>query len=308
MSSVAAPFTASVPFDFSAVDSADSAVPAVVPAPANPNPSRGRAGGRHLATDEPVSKKIHQQRLSSRAYRERKEKYVKDLEATVAELSQSAKISESLAQRIRHLEAENIMLRNLAAPFMAQPPLVVPAVETSPSDSSSVGTHGGAVGGVPASVASTSVLPDPFLPPPVVGAASFMDTHANIDFTAVLRILEDPTAFEALLNSQLPTLPTDEQIINPHFIGVRDALMAVPSLANELGLVAELVALYVAFTDYNTEVKNPHICRVTFASIQSLQGKIIEKCQNNLQDSRRVMRIFHEVKSRYAIIDDYSIL
>ncbi|KAJ3125707.1 hypothetical protein HK100_010645 [Physocladia obscura] len=262
-------------------------------------------GGRHLATDEPVSKKIQQQRATSRAYRERKERYVKDLEATVADLSRETQAGESLKLRIKHLEAENILLRQLAAPFDLDQTAVNILNLSVPKTNETLTLASQTLpelleSGQPSSNTNLFVGSD-FIPTPHYD--TFAETHAQWDLESVLRI--DPS-LSSLLQSKLVTPPTDEDLISPHFEGTRRALYAIPSLANETQLVDELINLLIKFTRINTDISNPQICRVTFATIKSKQGKILEKCAKCNKDMSAVVVILTAVTEKYGIVDDYT--
>ncbi|KAI8805249.1 hypothetical protein BJ742DRAFT_417770 [Cladochytrium replicatum] len=117
-------------------------------------PSGKKKPGRKPATTEPTSKRTAQNRAAQRAFRDRKERYVKDLEARVKELeaantaalsgppddpgqapSTVSLIVENLALRskVKQLQSENFSLRNTtAAPVI---PAVAPIRGSSTSSS-----------------------------------------------------------------------------------------------------------------------------------------------------------------------------
>ncbi|KAJ3330042.1 hypothetical protein HDU76_006538 [Blyttiomyces sp. JEL0837] len=86
-----------------------------------------RKPGRKLATNEPTNKRTAQNRAAQRAFRERKEQYVRDLEMKVEALEQDKKNSSrsselamennTLKQRISELETENSILRDMTFSF-----------------------------------------------------------------------------------------------------------------------------------------------------------------------------------------------
>ncbi|KAI8837182.1 hypothetical protein BJ741DRAFT_167005 [Chytriomyces cf. hyalinus JEL632] len=100
--------------------------------------------GRKIASEEPADKKVAQQRAASRAFRERKANYIKELEDKVAHLTAllsgnaSTPTSDAgasapqptqdplLAQRVAALEAENTLLRQMTFSFDFKPPVLDP--------------------------------------------------------------------------------------------------------------------------------------------------------------------------------------
>ncbi|KAJ3242990.1 hypothetical protein HDU78_000943 [Chytriomyces hyalinus] len=100
--------------------------------------------GRKIASEEPADKKVAQQRAASRAFRERKANYIKELEEKVAHLTAllsgnaSTPTSDAgasatqptqdplLAQRVAALEAENTLLRQMTFSFDFKPPVLDP--------------------------------------------------------------------------------------------------------------------------------------------------------------------------------------
>ncbi|KAJ3092938.1 aspartate--tRNA ligase dps1 [Quaeritorhiza haematococci] len=82
--------------------------------------------GRKPATTEPANKRTAQNRAAQRAFRERKEKYLRDLENRVKELEQAHKSSGTkalvdenvrLKRKIQELESENAVLREMSFSF-----------------------------------------------------------------------------------------------------------------------------------------------------------------------------------------------
>ncbi|KAI9101144.1 hypothetical protein DFS34DRAFT_457928 [Phlyctochytrium arcticum] len=87
--------------------------------------------GRKPATTEPANKRTAQNRAAQRAFRERKERYVKELETRVQELEEAKGKLEGgeiidenskLRQRVVQLESENKLLRDMSFNFEFAPP------------------------------------------------------------------------------------------------------------------------------------------------------------------------------------------
>ncbi|KAJ3132921.1 hypothetical protein HK100_004862 [Physocladia obscura] len=264
------------------------------------NSSKRSNGRRHIATDEPVSKKIQQQRATLRAYRERKKRYVKDLEETVADLSRETQVGESLKLHVKHLEAENVILRQLAAPFdMDQTTTNILHLSTPKTNQPRTITAQELLESAEPAPTTNLFVRSDFIPS--THYDTFAETHTQWDLESVLRI--DPSRGSL---SKLVTPPTDENLITSNFEETRDALYAIPSLSNESQLVDELIDLLTKFTRINTDISNPHVCRVKFAMIKSRKGKILEKCAKCNKDMGAVVLILTAVTEQYGIIDAYT--
>ncbi|KAJ3021931.1 UNVERIFIED_CONTAM: hypothetical protein HDU68_009400 [Siphonaria sp. JEL0065] len=271
---------------------------------------KGHAGGRKQVEDDPPTKKIAQQREASRKFRERKEQYVKDLEAAVAELSKGSKPTEELRQRVAALEVENALLRQ--ATFSFDPlssVLVNQSLQTPPTN------------------IGTSSLDDlfPNMNPPL-HFDTFKQTHLDINFESLFSEKElevvvkssasvghavpinnslSPTqVIEKLVNVPLPTPPSDDEVIKPHFVGARRALENLPSLRDRHALVEELIDHYVSFINYKTGTE-PMTCRYTFGLIKMTEGKVLEECVKAgvTCDIDTCMFVFEAVKKKYFICD-----
>ncbi|KAI8809005.1 hypothetical protein BJ742DRAFT_246223 [Cladochytrium replicatum] len=127
-------------------------------------PNGKKKPGRKPATTEPTNKRTAQNRAAQRAFRERKERYVKDLEARVKELeaansaalagtpndpaligqapSTVSLIVENLALRtkVKQLQSENFSLRNSTPAPVAAPPASAAAASVRASSTSSSAT------------------------------------------------------------------------------------------------------------------------------------------------------------------------
>ncbi|KAI9346229.1 hypothetical protein BDR26DRAFT_125594 [Obelidium mucronatum] len=206
------------------------------------------------------------QNKASRKYRERKEQYVKDLELAVAELSkQGSKPTEELRNRITALEAENSMLRQVTFSF---DPLQATVDLIPATHQQQVSTAAG--GQLP--IATEDLFASSDFTVPHFHFDTFKQTQVDINFESLFSETElsdiltsstnspnnnnqalesapppvwTPTqVIEKLVNTPLPTPPSDDQVIEPHFSGARRALEKLPSLQSALNLVDELIKLY----------------------------------------------------------------
>ncbi|CAE6406820.1 unnamed protein product [Rhizoctonia solani] len=94
--------------------------------PAKKAPARRKSGGNTGLTEENrLAKRKEQNRAAQRAFRDRKEKHVKDLEDKIQELEQKFNTSESentnLKDLLRRLQSENMMLKQSAFTFEFAP-------------------------------------------------------------------------------------------------------------------------------------------------------------------------------------------
>ncbi|KAJ3286228.1 hypothetical protein HK104_009137 [Borealophlyctis nickersoniae] len=124
--------------------------------------------GRKPATTEPTNKRTAQNRAAQRAFRERKERYVKELETRVAELEDAQRKAESgtllaenekLRKKLSQLESENSVLREMSFTFE------YPITGVNPAVASSIPTT------VPTSIPS----------PPASSSAGQTPQQANMD-------------------------------------------------------------------------------------------------------------------------------
>ncbi|KAJ3069722.1 hypothetical protein HDU99_002850, partial [Rhizoclosmatium hyalinum] len=250
---------------------------------------------------------------ASRKFRERKEQYVRDLEAAIAELGKGSQPTEELRQRVAALEAENALLRQVTftfnpltpSPDLLQTtsipqPLVTPTVPPLQSGSAS-----------PFSLDDLFPANDMI---PSLQFETFKDTHNNLNLDDLLAPASSTnTAFNSsltpsqvlaqLVNTPLLIPPTAKDVIAPHFIGVSKILKETPSLAAEHPLVDELIEHYMAWTDSATE-RTPTICKYKFGMIKITEGKLLEKCVPAPQDLDKVLYVFHTVKRKYLIEEE----
>ncbi|KAJ3097060.1 hypothetical protein HK100_005437, partial [Physocladia obscura] len=272
--------------------------------------------GRKPANTEPATKRIAQVRSAARAYRERKEKYVADLEATVKQLQGERQgDSSELTRRVQQLEAENSRLRLMAVAFdpshlssqMQQPvpPYQSPVFQHHQNqqhlyqqqqqyDQASSHLTTPPAGPVANNdidfFSSISFRPLP--------SNSFKQTHGEMDYSNIRM-----SDLDALLDIPLPEPPSPEDVIEPHFDKVKEYLKNVPSLVDNANLVDDLCRLYVRFINRNTDECSTvqGVCRFTYGEIQVTQGKIIDICISVPDDLDKVMRLFETVKKEYDI-------
>ncbi|KAJ3345968.1 hypothetical protein HDU83_003535 [Entophlyctis luteolus] len=269
---------------------------------ADSSSSTPKRRGRKAVNAEPATKRIAQVRSAARAYRERKEKYVADLETTVKQLQSASNVSE-MTQRLQHLEAENSVLRQMAFSFaplqnFQQPPSndISPRILASqlygslaqmapPSSSSSDSPD-----------ESAGLLDDNLFSPPLsFPMASFKQTHSNMDYSLVQPELA------SLLDAPLVDPPQAKDLIVQMFASSKEKLKAIPSLILEGELIDELFDCYVTFVSFRTDETTPTTCTATYGKIQVLQGKLIDKCMLCPNDLDSVMRLFVTIKHEFLI-------
>jgi len=134
---------------------------------ASTSASRRKSTGNTNADESRLMKRKEQNRAAQRAFRERKEKHVKDLEDQVSALEDrnQAAVSEneSLREVIGRLQAENMKLRQSSFTF-SMPPTSEPSTSNDPSSS---------VGNKP----SDAPANNPFNPPSSGSTSSTSSTH-----------------------------------------------------------------------------------------------------------------------------------
>ncbi|KAI8615369.1 hypothetical protein BC830DRAFT_303919 [Chytriomyces sp. MP71] len=296
--------------------------------------------GRKPKTDEAPTKRIAQLRANTKAFRERKEKYVKDLEATVAALQSGSVAAEVslLKQRIALLEAENAMLRQMQGTFVDPSVALLPvATLVSPVDINMLSTAGNVTrrGSEPSQSRAKSTpinlidtTPPSSLPPHIIPINSsstatarkslsslesilgihseaaqtpelspqtaslealflppnymlplqfetFADTHKDLDINESLFSDSSFDNFMSMLSTPIAVPPTVHDIIEPHFAGLKKALLKVPSLALHANLVETLVQQYIRYTEFGTQEVNPYNCRVTLARLKAYHGRVL---------------------------------
>ncbi|KAI8614907.1 hypothetical protein BC830DRAFT_1169019 [Chytriomyces sp. MP71] len=238
-----------------------------------------RKPGRKPTTEEPASKRIAQVRANTKAFRERKAKYVKDLEETVAKLSSNANVeTDFLKARVAALEAENSLLKQMQFTFSAP-------VSNIPTSLNSFTFQSATSGYTPNSVASVvSPAPPVFdldsllfpaldVPVPIPQFESFMDSHKDLDLGG----FNLDADFLAILNTPIAHLPASDMdiIIEPHFAGVRKALLAMKPLEMHSSLVDSLCLVYMRFVEFGTRVCNPFTCRISIDRAKCLHARIL---------------------------------
>ncbi|KAJ3293992.1 hypothetical protein HDU79_011665 [Rhizoclosmatium sp. JEL0117] len=200
---------------------------------------QGKKRGRKPANEEPANKKIALQRAAARAFRERKEKYVHDLEETVKSLSGVTEVNQQLRLQLEQLERENAALRqslsfrsqsNLSNSDTSSPsPLITPQhtvlLHDTPTQPVNLPPISNFTFNMGISHQSIPLQYD-----------TFVDLRPNLDI--------NPTVFSpeliALLNAPLPVEPTPSQIIRPHFERLRVGFFSLRCLANDGAIVDEL--------------------------------------------------------------------
>ncbi|EJD04473.1 uncharacterized protein FOMMEDRAFT_140417 [Fomitiporia mediterranea MF3/22] len=134
--------------------------------------SRRKSTGNPTADDSRLLKRKEQNRAAQRAFRERKEKHVKDLEDKVAALEEknaaAIQENESLREVVSHLQSENMRLRQSSFTF---------AVPPSASTASSSQSNGSDVNGNNQSNAHRDSQTNTFNIPPSTTTSSTASTH-----------------------------------------------------------------------------------------------------------------------------------
>ncbi|KAJ3021930.1 UNVERIFIED_CONTAM: hypothetical protein HDU68_009399 [Siphonaria sp. JEL0065] len=241
--------------------------------------------GRKPEASEPATKRIAQVRMNAKAYRERKQKYVADLEATVASLSKGTEEADVLRARVAQLEAENNNLRQMQFGFFD----VSPVQAGLPSDPM----------GELFMSQQNQQLPLQF--------DTFLGTHSDLDLDFLLG--NTPTGLETLLKTPLPVAPSSDDVIQPLFSGIKSKLKVIPSLVvrpESSGKVDALVQWYIRYTDFQTREDNPVQCRITLGKIKRSQDEILGVC-NDTVDRFFVEKMFGTIKKEYSIKTDKPI-
>ncbi|KAJ3026359.1 UNVERIFIED_CONTAM: hypothetical protein HDU68_005765 [Siphonaria sp. JEL0065] len=167
--------------------------------------------GRKAVHAEPT-KRIAQVRSAARAYRECKEKYVADLEATLKQL-QSGGV-DALNQRVSELEAENTLLKQMAFTFAT--PIQQQEPVTPPNADVFSWTNYSADQTLTEALFSGPVFqPLPLSPP---ASESFLSTHKEFDLNHFMDL--DPE-LEALLRALLPNFILFKTNAEPQFCRVK---------------------------------------------------------------------------------------
>ncbi|KAJ3074229.1 hypothetical protein HDU98_011797 [Podochytrium sp. JEL0797] len=270
-------------------------------------PETGKKRGRKAADTEPATKRIAQVRTAARAYRERKEAYVANLEATVRALQTGPQLQlTALSQRVQSLESENSLLKQMAFPFTSTPSLL----PISPPADTEIFAWSNQLAIDPSETLTHALFAN--APSPLVAMESFRQSHMdNKDFLFDLTLDKD---LEALLNAPLPIISAshDAEVVKSYLAKSKRTLLSIPALMNEKDLVDELFLYYTNFILFETDVTTPIFCRVNFAKIQVFQGRVIGKCVENIEDSTnsvcgmgKVMKVFEAIKKEFGIhLDD----
>ncbi|ORY41663.1 hypothetical protein BCR33DRAFT_786894 [Rhizoclosmatium globosum] len=244
--------------------------------------------GRKQTDEEPATKRIAQVRVNARAYRERKQKYLQELEATVESLKAGTAEANALRDRVAQLEAENQQLRQAqfglfdltSAPLVAAPLLGMG--EMSPINVDPL----------------LQLTPDLL---PGMQFDTFTGMHPDWDLEQLLGGNDDLRALLNTCNTPLPVAPSCEQVIQPLFSGVMTKMKAIPSLKDKPELVDELVRWYIRNLEFKTREKNPLQCRISIGRIKKAQTKILDVCSRDTLDTFLAEKMFQNVKKEYDI-------
>ncbi|KAJ3241117.1 hypothetical protein HDU81_001903 [Chytriomyces hyalinus] len=300
------------------------------------HPKEKKRAGRKPATNEAPTKRIAQLRANTKAFRERKEKYVKDLEAAVAAFKEGGADEETklLRKRVSELEQENEKLRsqaqftfglglNLTAATpvntLQQPILSNWALQSSNAASAPLNFHTPLPITSPASSGITSISPQLFSIDSLFLPAehmiplqydTFADTHRDLNLDLLLQgtgqgadnslfPYGDPTGLLAILNQPLPIPPTAMEIIEPHFAGLKKALMRVALLFDKQTLIETLVTQFVRFTEFGTNEVNPYNCRVTLARLKANYKRVLQAAEPDPAQCNHVRETVEAFKNAY---------
>jgi len=259
--------------------------------------------GRKPANTEPATKRIAQVRSAARAYRERKEKYVADLEATVMQLQRSGQCDE-LRQRINQLELENSVLKVTALQIFSTTPTPISTpvsnVLSPQGRSSSTSSVSYRRESDSDQMLSQALFSEIALPP--VMTETFNNIY-DLNFDPSLQL--DPE-LEALLNSPLPKAPMDRAVVEAYLAKAKDTMLAIPSLANDSFLINELFGYYGAYIYNKTDVE-PRFCYISYGKIQVFAGQTINRCIEGAFVTKRIEDIERVVKLIEAITREFSI-
>ncbi|KAI9349671.1 hypothetical protein BDR26DRAFT_852580 [Obelidium mucronatum] len=147
--------------------------------------------------------------------------------------------------------------------------------------------------------------PQQFITPPtLLQFDTFVGTHADLNLENLLEIQN--VNLEQLLNAPLPVPPSSEEVIQPHFSGIKSKLKIIPSLAAHPEVsshVDKLIQWYIRYTDFQTRETNPVQCRITLGKIKRSQNEILEYCSDHV-DRFLVEKMFDRVKREYSIKTD----
>ncbi|KAI8844579.1 hypothetical protein BJ741DRAFT_588815 [Chytriomyces cf. hyalinus JEL632] len=304
-------------------------------------PKEKKRAGRKPATNEAPTKRIAQLRANTKAFRERKEKYVKDLEAAVAAFREGGADEETklLRKRVSELEQENEKLRSqaqftfglgldlaAATPIdtLQQPILSNWALPGSNAPTAPLSFHTPLATTSPASSGIASISPQLFsidslfLPAEhmiTLQYDTFADTHRDLNLDLLLQgtgqgadnslfPYGDPTGLLAILNQPLPIPPTAMEIIEPHFAGLKKALMRVALLFDKQTLIETLVMQFVRFTEFGTNEVNPYNCRVTLARLKANYKRVLLAAEPDPKQCNHVRDTVEAFKNVY--IPDFS--
>ncbi|KAJ3074230.1 hypothetical protein HDU98_011798 [Podochytrium sp. JEL0797] len=269
--------------------------------------------GRKAADTEPATKRIAQVRTAARAYRERKEAHVANLEATVKAFQNGTQPEmNALSQRVKELELENSLLKQMAFALVPAMPISPPAIpfanHITPSATEDLFAWSNQLALDQASTLTDALFSN--VPTPLVRMESFRQSHSGIPV--------DPTLdadLEALLNAPLPTisLAHDTEVVKGYLAKAKNAILSITAVSKEQALVDELFQYYTNFILDGTDVIDPRFCRVNFAKIYVFQGRLLEKCTENVQESAdsmqdigRLMNVFEAIKSEFAVWDSFE--
>ncbi|KAJ3125708.1 hypothetical protein HK100_010646 [Physocladia obscura] len=298
--------------------------------------------GRKPSNTQPANAKIAAQRQAARAYRERKERYVAELEAIarkylhplpdispssmpfVALASNAADQTQEnlqLRQRVQELEQENQALRENQRNLVQRYSIINNALPSPNIFAFGLQTEPGLPRQIPQLPFSTDFLfqqttldnndqQHPFMfqsttIPSTLGFETFLNTHATANEHEFVTErgnldLEFDEELMRLLNSPLAIEPTPQEIINPHFTGIKATLLMIPSLNKMPEWIHEIIELYCEYTLRCTENVVLWKCPDTLESIRNTQSKLLSLCDQ--QDQIKVEKIFDVVKEEYILI------
>ncbi|KAJ3293991.1 hypothetical protein HDU79_011664 [Rhizoclosmatium sp. JEL0117] len=186
--------------------------------------------GRKPVNNEPANKKIAMQRASAKAFRERREKYVENLESTVKHLQQVQRDSEAIRIRLEQLQRENELLKQVSFAYNSSMAI---AFGIAPSE-------------LPNQPQASTAYQIPANTAPQLRYKSYADTH---------QIVVTPTSeLDQLFSTPLPLVPEDHEFIDPHTAFVKRSLKSVVSLVFSESLVNEYCVLLKASETYSNHL------------------------------------------------------
>ncbi|KAJ3059767.1 hypothetical protein HDU98_004195 [Podochytrium sp. JEL0797] len=270
--------------------------------------------GRKPKDSEPASKKIAQQRAAAKAHKERKEKYISDLEQTAETLRRADHQAQQLQLRLEELQRENEMLQRVQFNLLGPQPQPLPAANgypgiaqqidfsvplLAPRPPPSLHTTGNLN---PAITLDTAPLVSPLplsgllsplalsgAPPPLPSTATATTSTTTTATTSDL--------LESLLATVpgLPTAPSSEAIVMHHISRIQHALKQVSGLKLEWALVDEYCALLLEYVTYCTKHTAVVYCKRRHATLKGKQAEMVGLLEVEAE-RKGVEALFEEVK------------